>query len=545
MNAVDHYVHYSFSNAGIEVVNFATQKQEALEETLNTFIRRNNDRYNNPNKDARDMLEIYNELSEGKILGGKLSEELQKTMNQSTTSDSSAGGKDGASFQQIALMAPDMLKKKHSDGFALAQKLCDQLGDIIGEQQKLLDDLDKTLRENYPKARDWALKEIADRGSSSPSTQKAAREIVQDALHKNEFWIQPTENIDGSGKKLADSYLRLWQRLNALEILQGDNPSVAKTNYTTTMKGKFAAELIGKMGGTWSNVGGELSEVAVDAAAGALLEGNKELFQNLPNEIIFGHAITGSSGLTVESKAKLDPRLQKIVSSAESSKGTFNKNDVTIFYSKDGVLATYGISVKTSNASSKTKNGRAPIKIHQPTLAALLRLVRTKDDNPLSEYQVYNLAAGNNKKDDPEFADEDVKGLDAMWRSYIDYAVARCFVDLLAGDNSLYSNSALLVANGEVYKMEEIFGAIPNSPKALSLTANGAKRTGRFKYLNTWSDAIKEYRSKEAEEANIRIRSTREGQARSKKLVADLNSAFSKIQMQVKLDIGMLNLRKL
>ena len=520
MNAADTYVHFWFDNSNIAIQSFNAQKEKAYSQMSKKFNKRqNNLRKANPEA-ADKMLEIYNDMKEGNILGQPLEETIAKMNSKGSFTSANIATSSGLSFHQLGLISASAKKDKIEIGLTKAKELVDELGNIIGNTNDLLSELDKTLTTNYPKARDYALQILEANKNFDTSGTAAARALVQDVLSKNLTWIDPIESLDADEVALAKDYVRLSQRIAALEVLKGPT-----TGYSQVEKGNIISEISGKIGGTLSNVGGRLQEIVVAAAANSLLHKEGEMFQNIKNITPPFAAVTGSDGLSVNIKTELDPEFLAMVNDAEKANSSaFNKNDVTLYFSKDKVLLTFGISVKTSNVQNRTKHAGEQIKVHQTTLARLLELASQKDSGTFQPYMWYNIAAGKQSKKET--------GLSAMWKSYVDYAVALNFMDFLAGDGSLYSNNVLLVSKGKVYSIPTLLSALGDAQNFSAITYEGGKPSGRYHSENVW---IPKPNAKNPEKSD---RDKEKAQERSEDVKKKLDTKFSQIQMSIKLDIA-------
>lgn len=528
MLATKAYLHYWFVHSGIEVTNFNDAKAQAIKK-LSSLYQQRQQHMVNQSGDADEMLKIYEDMVQGEIAGQKLSNAIQSMFTNRVTSGSDAGA--GNSFAQIALWSPKMKKAKSAEGRRLSKKLANDLEDIINNTQGLLDDLENTLRVNYPAAYTYALTTMCQEkyGNFSANSKKAARSLVQRTLSEGGGieWVD-VSSVQGDALALAKDYVRLKQRLEALRVLNGP-----KTGYADSAKGEFSARIIGKIGGTLNNVTGRTEELAVCAAAGALLERESQLGKRLPGIDAFA-GVTGSGGfVSCQTVSRPSPDFMELVHAAEGkNSASFNKNDVTVIYSINQVLTTLGMSIKTSSLSSsgKKKVKKQLTKVQDTTLASVLNAAKGKD-GVFSDFMTYNLAAGHTKS---EVSSLQASGVYTMWKSYVDYAIALNIVDYIAGDGSLYSNNILLIANGNVYSMGEVFAQLEQNFDAISRTGSGAFKAARFTEQNVWIGPTVGVHRNQASAL-----------ARSNQVMSNLESTFQSIRIQIKLDIGALALTSL
>lgn len=528
MIAATTYLHYWFVHSNIEIQNFNAAKETALQSMSSKYSKRQTNMINS-NVNADEMLKIYEDMKQGNILGQSLSKQIGEAYSQRLTSGSDAGI--GYSFAQIGLWNAKMKKRKSQEGLELAKKLVDELGTIINNTQNLLDDLANTLEKNYPAAHDYALKIMCEGqyGNFSTRGATAGKKLVQDTLSDGGGIKWVTTSLAGDELALAKDYVRLKQRLEALKVLNG-----TQTGYADITKGEYSSRIIGKIGGTLNNVSGRTEEIALCAAAGALLEVEGQLAKMLPKGEAFAGVTGGGGFLSVQMTEKQSAEFKELLYSTEKgNQASFNKNDVTIVYSSGGVITTFGISSKVSNASSKTKSGKAPIKIHDTSLASILNLAKSKDGSTFTDFMTYNLAAGNTNSDISDL--KAPSGVYTMWKSYVDYAIALNTLDYLAGDASLYSNNVLLIANGNVYSIEQVLQQIGKNPTALSRAGKGAFSAQRFVSYNTWVGANTPGVHRNEQQAN----------QRSESVISDLESAFQAVKIQIKLDLDSLILTSL
>lgn len=531
MLATTTYLHYWFAHTGIDIRNFNAAKQQALKNIVPDYQKRQMSVINR-NVNADEMLKIYEDMKQGKILGQSLSKEIGRMYSQNNSQKVTSGSDTGIgySFAQIALWSPKMKKKKSEEGIQLAKKLVNELGIIIDNTQVLLDDLSETLRINYPNAYEYALETMCEKQYGNFSTRGAAagRKLVEETLSEGGGikWVKTS--LEGDELALAKDYVRLKQRLEALRVLNG-----TQTGYADITKGTFSSKIIGKIGGTLNNVSGRTEEIALCSAAGALLEREGQLAKMLPKGEAFA-SVTGSSKfLSCQMTSKQSSEFKELLKIAEEgNSATFSKNDVTVVYSSRGVITTFGISAKISNASSRTKTGnKPPIKIHETSLATVLNLAKGKDGSVFTDFMTYNLAASNAKSDIPAL---NYSGVYTMWKDYVDYAIALNVLDYLAGDGSLYSNNILLIANGRVYSIEQVLQEIAKNPSAISRAGKGAFAAKRFTEYNKWEGTVIGAH-----------RNDQQAKQRSDQAISSLESVFQSIKIQIKLDLNSLILTSL
>lgn len=546
------YIHYWFANSGIPIQDYSAQKTIALQNARKVYDARQKNRINQATKGnnatANKMLELYDDLLEGNILGQSLESKLAEIMSQKTivpTAAAKAATINGItySFAQLGSLSDKIKEQLYQQGFRKTSELASSLGEIIPNIESIADDILQTLSTEYKKAYKYAIDCVAKNGLDSlPTSQRGARKLVQETLAKGSGvqWIDSSD-LTANELSLAKAYVRLKKRINALKML---NLNGGLANYTVSNTEKMIGVLIGKTGGTLNNAAAATHELAVGAAAGALLQRELEIgdrFKNIVDASISGVTGGARSGIHIEKQKDESPEmkiLRQKIDFMNKNSGSFNKNDVTVVYSIDGVVLDFGISAKTTaitrfSNSSKKKN----ITIHDTTLMRIFEDARRNSLGSLevfSEYNIFNIASSQSKNENVE--DYNISGLTRMWRSLADYAIALNFVDYLAGDGSAYSNSVLMVVNNKIFTIPQVIDEIIGNPTALSRNVYESISGGVFNRLekqNIWVGG------KVGERRN-----QKDAKTRSDATERNLTAAFNATKIKIRIDLANLMLTK-
>lgn len=505
------YVHHYFKNSGIEVENFnpASALENAKAEIENRFKQAVTVGVNGDAAKARILLD---EMLEGNLLGKPLGDMIKQTEQKNLT----------------AARIPEGMEKSYASlgskrsSSLMAQTFAEDLSKVITDTNNVIAELEDVLKTHYNDYFQSAIKTLANNSFSGSEDAIACRKIVQNALNKNIEWVELNNGDTGSGARLARDYVRLKQRVESLKIL-GDAKA---TGYTPQTRTEYSRQLIGKIGGTYTNIGGELGEIAIAKAIETSLEKIAKEIDGLHFDV---NTVGSKRGFGATGKETKSAEFKEFLSEAkkQNKQSSFNKNDVTITVTDNDVTATFGLSVKVSGAGNKNAN-KVPnnIKIHDTTLNTILDKAQLKDSNKFNDYKKYNIAAGFGATEIKGMA---VKGLQNMWSSYVKYAVLLNIVDYLAGDATLNNNSLFLVVNSKVYSMKDIVNGIVANPEYISIQG-GLSRTP-FSRINRNA-----WKGRKVDSA----RSKEEGEARSAEVITKLDSKFVSTSVKIKIALNSL-----
>lgn len=502
------YLHYYLGNSGFEAHNYNAEKEALQANVLNKFKSRLKTTSGNYVNDGTGYYDLFKEFDSPKgTLGGALDQALASAMqNKKIATSATKVGTTGNSMQQMGNIG-NILNSgtgKVEEAGQKAEALCQDLGNIIADMESLVEEVEQYLQIYYKEAYEEAVDKAAD--SSMSALPGAERDFLTDCLkNKNNFTaLTVGKKFSGNAAGLANGYLRLVKRLNALKVLGGNS-----TGYDNAEKGKFIATLVGKMGGTFSNVAGEFEEIiaaeAVQSVLNAQADLGLELNDALETKLSTAVAgVTGGGGFNFAVNVKQDPKITEWIKQKQGEQAeTYSLNDVTIVISTSGGYITYGASVKTSRTPTNPETGLpiGNVKIHDTSLYQILSDSRLK----MPIYKAMQLAAGHDTRLNGSGA---ISGASSTWSSYLWYAVMLNFVDYLAGRGTVTSNSTIMIVNGKLLRMEEILGKVAanvgatGDNRGIQVTWNGATQRKTFQNLNAWKGiSAKQFSRKNTEMA--------------------------------------------
>lgn len=357
--------------------------------------------------------------------------------------------------------------------------------------------------------------------------------------------------------KLAQAVIKIKEQVDALEMLKNGK----KVPGEKTSDPKLSIQsLIGKIGGTLSDVSSVMSEEAVRLASQLALQDEDTLAaleKVIGPEVVQKVLTTGDPGdfVKVQAELKEDPNFQKLISESEKYLNErFNKNDVTAFISNKEISIDFGINVKGSARASK--NGKAKfhnLKLEQET--PLLKMFETlaSYDSGVSENAIYKFAGGAislsgkevpKKKQSSLIKKTQAAGLkkDAAteaWQSLVEYAEISYFLTALAGEGGSLNNSLFFVYNETIYPVSKVLSGVAQYFDKISFSAKATKGSGvgnggssreSFAKANVFVSA--EQGEKEESAA----------QRRSEALYSDLTSRFQAVKVTTFLNTELLSL---
>lgn len=522
MIVADNYIHYYFQDSGIAIANYSDSKAKALASNYKRFKDRYSSISNNPN--AQEMINLYQQMA-----NGELEKELQSINDTGVVTGAGKVGSNNMSMLSISRYLNNSVSANSSIIREKAQNLINDLSSIIKNIDSYIEDFYSILEKNYPKAKKYALNILAANNNFSGDglTKTASRKLVDDALNKNMVLID-NNDCNESESYLAMDYVRLKQRVEALRTLKS-NPNL----YSTSKTGKIIGTLVGKIGGTFSDASGRLEEIIVAKAANEVIKKVGKSFNGVfSNKEAFA-AITGSGDISIEIKNEnMSPDLAEIIKGAEANDSSnFNKNDVSLVIRDGNIVLIVGISVKKTLSGGSNNSidsiSRKNISVQTTSLKAVLD--KAKSQMRLSDWYIYNVASGHvNKEDGDSFSNyKATTGIHTMWRDMVKNAVYLNFLDYLVGEGGIYSNSALLIANRQVYTMDSILQAV--TPESISIS--GGLDRNKFVKINEWVGSRPGSSRNQAQ-----------AMERSSSLGGRLDSSFASTIVKVKLNLTSLAL---
>lgn len=525
------YLHYWYSDFGddIDEQQLNELKRSTLISQLAEFNTTRKAAMASGSENADKALQLLEDFgnNEGQ-LGGKMGEILSGLTSNISGAANSGVAIDGSelSFHQLGLAASRYKKaeteEEKADAAALVLEIGEQVAAIIKEANDIIDDLGSTLRKNYPNYFYYAM----DIWKKKKETFTATT-IVPTALQSGIHYIKwdETQLRNSTGQQLAQDYVRLQARVAALQTFLGGEITIKEAN--------VIAKLAGKIGGTLSNAGGALIEVADAQAINKYKRQLKPLFTEAEKAFLKA-VVTGGSegGVHVKTNYRTDEKFKQWLDKLDKQQaGTYNKNDVTILFNDSEVALTIGLTVKNYNAKTPISERTIKIQDSTPLLTILSKAINSSS---ISEEQVYNIAAGWQKdgEEGVESGWADAKKYDGSlqnkWKALVDYSVAANFLDFLAGDGSLGSNNLVLVINGELFSIGDIIEIVQQDPNKYIKSEGGRKRF-RFYQENKYVGNKPGYRRNmiQATERSERVKST-------------LTSDFASIKVTTRLQMGLI-----
>lgn len=525
------YLHYWYSHfdEDISVEELNSLKRTSLINQLSKFDERKalmTSGSANADK-ALEMLEDFG-ADNGNLGGeiGKLLSNVSPAVSSATYSGASVDGQD-MSFQSVGNLSKRLdnynSKAKTAEIKAAIEQIGSQVGDIITEANSILEDLENTLNKHYTIYYQYAM-EREKAGALPKGKAKKISTALASGVHFIDWNAAGEKYASSTGKTLAQDYLRLKNRIDALQVYAG------KSNLSFN-DARNISKIVGKIGGTFSNAGGNLKEVGV---AQAINNGERQMkpYLNKTDDYFLKAGVTGgTAGVHFTAEEDLDSAYEQWLADLdETVAGTYNKNDVTILYNDKEVALTIGLTVKNSNANVNMVEKNIKLQDSTPLLNVLQTLW---DEGGVTEEQTYNIAAGREDIGEADskdtYAQQQIwtgESLQQKWTALMQYAVASNFLSFLAGDGSLGSNNLILVVNQEIFSISDVLNAVANNPDLIQF--DGGKQRFRFWQQNTW-------RGRKA----ATHRSPSSGQSRSSGLVGE-SGIFSSTTIKAKLQIGLI-----
>lgn len=325
-----------------------------------------------------------------------------------------------------------------------------------------------------------------------------------------EGWYTAPKGIETLAKdeqEVVAQYIKLKQLITAIGKL-GKTKGGRSINAQIERQGLLGT-LLGTWGGTYNVVAGAVGELA---ACRGFLDANKEFFEELQARIkadsmkvLHTGSLTQNATLEVTEKIVGDPGLASSMAAALKSDtaepGATVKDDVALIFKKDGVVFSYGFSVKQVKVREiKDKNGiykRVPNKVTIQSLSSLYRMVDAAFKKTgfntqgfsSPQYFFYNAAASLATESEVKRGNAEtgltkdegggvpVVGVYEDWKVLMYYCAALNFYDYIAGDGSFLNNSQFLVINGKAVTVSEISEEILSNPMENLEVSWGTSRT--------------------------------------------------------------------
>lgn len=469
---------------------------------------------------------LYADMSEKGQIGQKIESSIQEIMSSGGTSLTGArktgftvGGQD-QSYLQIS-------GKYSKEGAAEAElkALVDGFGTVLEDANRVLSEIVDIMEQSYDDLEVMSILSHMTDGINSMADEEIYRRAIGQ-VPKNQLLSYGDVQLSSTQKSILDSYQRIYTRIQALRQFE---PGGARSGMSTVTKGHEIAALIGKIGGSISNAGGILNEVAVSYG---FQKGASEALDEIDMRI--KTAVSGQ-----RAKYTGDPEMEMAGRQARKT-AAFNKGDVTVSIAGDGIVMNYAVTAKKTSAPSSGRNWKTNIKLNQES-NLMQMLQRAQSNQSLSVLGgsggsfmnfVYNTASGKttSKKGgtNRKYKGRGESAVSNVWRSIVDYVVYANFLDSLAGDLSSSSNNVIfMVVNNRIYTIAEILEQVIYNPSSINYT--GGKNRSQYHNLNVWfswngSDDLNEISAL----------------ARSMAAEQSLTQAFQSTKITTKLNMAML-----
>jgi len=449
----------------------------------------------------------------GGVVGQKLADSLSQVMQgvTLTTSASASGLQLNGQMMSFQGIANTQYKERDKNGqlvdnskyFQLLEELGKNLSSVVDAATKAMEDMGKMIESHYSKY--WNActlkgKEIDDSDNDAS--------VVDQAFAKRGTLLEFTpemlegESVDADAQALCQDYLSIKAKIQALKVLKNGQESASDTQNTN----EIIRQLIGKIGGTFSDASGHFAEIITQMAAEQAMS-NKEVAEKLVD--MFGKSdkaalaiVSGTAGISADVAAKIDDRLKQIAESSEQKNFQFAKNDITVAYSGDKATLVYGISVKHSNAIKRGSVKKATLKLQQATPFFQLIKKYVISNGVFSLQDGYTLAAARSSAEEGHPWNNSASGRDYLashktgeqplinqWRSMVDDVIAANFLDALAGNGSFGNNNLFMSVNDALYPIGAVLAAVVKNPdmiEAVSEGGGGTKNRYNFYRQNFW-----------------------------------------------------------
>ncbi len=579
------YIDLLLANSGYgkQLYNMAGSFSQMKAELLNKQLERYRNQYipnmvktdNSSSAKAQEVIKMLRDIgvTENKI-GDKLVESIQARLDKDSTEIITSGSQIGnltrsnnkpISYQSIGNLTENNLEK-----MAAREEMVNILNNLVNNLQIVIDDAKSKVEQIKDKIAASTVAENVGLESLAGITDGTlpADSILRAALGKNAakniqaFVLTAEEQVAVKALatnnpdmfKLVNDYSRIQGEIASLKYLK--NGAVSEGTIQDVSEGKGESEvvrqLVGKIGGSFSDASSVFSETVVATAASGALCDDDDVISKL-DELTQTHVKTmvmtsGGQGDFTRVTAKLENNplfQQELAKYADWEKtklnASNNKDDVFLSITSDEIAFGFGISVKASAKSQKKgKQGKATsLKLEQET--NLLHIFTT-----LASYNagvnlpgIYNLAGGaagdlqgygvpNNlrvkmwKEQKQDLYSK--KDVGQAWDNLVDYAETSYFLSALAGNGSLLNNSLFLSYNNKLIPISTILSGAASyissgDNKTIASFRSGRNGTSRQAISFKSNQFVKAKEGQTAEEAALE---------RSAKAEQNLTEAFQK-----------------
>lgn len=571
----EYYIPFLLANSaeGMNLMNTAGSFSEMKSQLLNQQLARFQNSYIpdmvkasdvSSSKSVQDAVKVLQDIGVTQnSIGDNLVKSFQNYLNQNSqtliTSGSYSGFTTSAgqdmSFQGIANLSKESEK---------LDELATNLDAVIQQIEEILDNIYLIVKKNYS-AEEMSLINTA-LNTTLPDDKvltmalNSSRKEIASVLIPSTAQQELAEGIlagKTGNSKLAQAVIKIKEQVDALEILKsGKKVSGAKISDP-----KLSIQsLIGKIGGTLSDVSSVMSEEAVRLALQLALQDKDTLValeKVIGKDVVQKVLTSGDPGDFMKVKAELqeDPQLQKLVSDSEKYLNQrFNKNDVTAFISNKEISIDFGVNVKGSAKASK--NGQAQfhdLKLEQDT--PLLKMFETlaSYNIGISENAIYKFAGGAislaGKQVPRDMQSSLIKRTKAAglnkddateaWRNLIEYAEISYFLTALAGEGGSLNNSLFFVYNKTIYPVAKVLSGVAQYFDKISFSEKATRGSGVGNGGSSRESFTKANLFVEAEQGETEESAA---QRRSDSLYSDLTSRFQAVKVTTFLNTELLSL---
>lgn len=510
------------SESGKHLYNMEGQFSQMKEELLNKQLQRFRNQYipnmvktDNPSSEkAQEVIKALQDIgiTQNKI-GDKLVEsiqaELDKNQSEVVTSGSqignlTSGSGKAISYQSIGNLSPGNLNKMT----AARDEMIEVLNQLTDNLQTVIDDAKNKVQQMYDAiaASSEVEMSILQKLANIDDGTLPADELLSAALGKNaakniqafvltqeeQKALKALQTSNPDMLKLVNNYSRIQGDIGSLKYLSNGSISagaIESAKDASGEKSQVVRQLIGKIGGSFSDASSVFTETVVaTAASGALAKDDvvKTLQETIGDHVETMVEKTGGVGDFVRFTAKLktDPNFAKDIEVLQKweekiKNAANNKNDVSVTITADEISLSFGFSVKGSAKSlKKGSQGKVTaIKMEQDTTLLHIFTVLAGYDTGVTLPGIYNLAGG---------AVGDLKGYgippslqaymhkqerqdaysketaEQVWDELVDYAEVGYFLNALAGNGSLLNNNLFLSYNNKLVPISTILAGAAN-----------------------------------------------------------------------------------
>lgn len=526
------YIDLLFANSsyGKQLYNMAGSFSQMKAELLNKQLERYRNQYipnmvktdNQSSAKAQEVIKMLQDIgvTENKV-GDKLVESIQtrldKDSTEITTSGSQIGDLTRSNGKAVSYQAVGNLTEGNLNKMKAKEEMINILNNLVNNLQTVIDDANSKLKQIYDMiaASDavttTALQHLAGISDGTlPADSVFSAALGKNAAKKIQSFVLTTEEQAAVKAlatnnpdmfKLVNDYSRIQGEIASLRYLKAGVVSEGAIQDATEGKGKSEAvrQLVGKIGGSFSDASSVFSETVVKTAASGALCDDDDVVSAL-EELIQAHVKTmattsGGIGDFTRVTAKLEncaPFQQDLSAYTEWEKkelnATNNKDDVFLSVTSDEIAFGFGISVKASAKSMKKgKQGKATsLKLEQDTNLLHVFTTLASYDAGVSLPGIYNLAGGAagdlqgygvpsklrakmwEEQRQDLYSKNDVS---QAWDNLVDYAETSYFLSALAGNGSLLNNSLFLSYNNKLIPISAILSG------AASYISSGDNKT--------------------------------------------------------------------